>query len=725
MCFYKKRIAAFVCSVTIFFLFIASSGAQAQTGRAAQNSAKTANRQTAVRCLQLAKTYINQRDWAAASSNIEMGLGYDSGISDLWYFDAVVKTNTGSPRAEVKPLVERALTDGEWVDYDRDNARILYADILSDTGLYEKALEVLDAQPFLFSADAEYIRVKSFYRMHTEEGLYKARDKVDAARRVYPHDYRFAGLFFRNEYKFWDRENATEQLRRIADFFIASMPSYSRTDPELELYAALFAKREESVRLLKSYEARGLSHPMFASAALKVGLLSEKAAVEYFTSFSDTSVSLEDLTALATLITDEEVKSFLREYLMSYDGFLTVDTDEDLEANLFVDYFRGRPKNVRWDKNNDGIDEWTAVCDFGVPVSVELPEKQLDVGYGSYPYVNRVSVTYSDGREKDIFIADEKFAWTPFDIAPYAFFTQILDCEFYVPHVHSEIPAIDEKELTAAAIYYETDSGEYDGARVRFSVLDGIPAAAYYTLNGKQYAKAFFENGIITLRIVDRDGDGIFETTETYAVDNEGDMALSEEGSRRIVNNVYGLSSDIKNLYVKTIRIDLNKDTVPDFTEEYLPYNGKITSWDYDNDGQWDVRYVRYPQKQGDNLLEDAMFYLAPGRSLAVVSSLDGEPVKIVYDNVEYAVEKGDLPGFYWVGDGGSLQNERDVITALEAEGEQGKSVLVESGENRILSVKMAERYFGRMIPAVPESENGGSPETAGAADGESTGAEF
>ena len=130
----------------------------------AQNaSLAAANRKTAVRFLKLAEDYLTQRIWSSALAQAQMGLAYDDTVADLWYIQAASLINLGKGRAEVLSLVTKALTEGEWVDYNRDGARILYADLLCDTGRYEQALGVLDASPFIYSADAEYIRIKSYY----------------------------------------------------------------------------------------------------------------------------------------------------------------------------------------------------------------------------------------------------------------------------------------------------------------------------------------------------------------------------------------------------------------------------------------------------------------------------------------------------------------------------------------------------------------------------------
>lgn len=69
------------------------------------------------------------------------------------------------------------------------------------------------------------------------------------------------------------------------------------------------------------------------------------------------------------------------------------------------------------------------------------------------------------------------------------------------------------------------------------------------------------------------------------------------------------------------IQIDEDGDTVPDFTEEYLADGGRITSWDTDADGSWDVQYKKYPQKKGEELYEDSSFYVMPEHRLVTVTS--------------------------------------------------------------------------------------------------------
>lgn len=684
---------------SVFWAFVLSFICLFSSGLASQSASKIANRQTAIRCLQLAKSFINQNSWDSVPSRIEMGLAYDDSISDLWYLNAVTKFHFGSSRSEVLPLVEKALACDEWVDYNRDNARILYADLLCDTGSYQKALDLLDEEPFLFYADAEFIRVKALYFQNTPESIEKARDKVDSARRVYPSDSRFARLFFRHEYNLTDNSgDFSEEVKKIAEAFINLVPKYSDDDPELELYAALFSDGENRSRLLSAYNAKGLTHPLYAAASLKAGLMTEKEAVEYFVKWADVSVSIEYLKTFVSLISEEDVKQFLNEYLNSYAGVITADTDGNLEANLFVTYFRGRPKTMKWDRNNDGIFEWTCDCDFGVPLNIFVPGYDLTIDYGSYPFIVKIQYENVNGKNVTVSMANEQYDWSPFIIETVPLFAELLGCDFYFPTINNSAGEIDYEKIENNALSYEIDSDEYEGAHIIFSLLNGNPKSADYYCNGNRYAQAFFENGLPVFRAVDRNGDGIFETTENFAVDAEGKIKLTPEEERVLMTNLFGYEKARNGLYVKMIQIDQNGDTKPDFTEEYLADGGKITSWDSDNDGYWDTRYIRYPQKDGESLLEDSMFYLMPGRILTTVSFVDTEPVKVVSDKIEYSVIKGDTKNFYWVGRQGTSEDEKAVCDSLVNVSEQGVCVLAVNGDVRLHAVKIADKYYGKII---------------------------
>ncbi len=684
--------------------------------RAEDKAIAAANRRTAVRFLKLAEEYLLEKDWNGAYSQAQMGIAYDSSVADLWYISAAAKSGLGESRAAVLPLVAKALTEGQWVDYNRDGARILYADLLCDTGQFSQAVAVLDNQPLIYSADAEYIRIKAYYRMKTPEALAKARTRVNGARKIYSGDTRFPRLFFRYEYASADGVISPE-VQAIADSFIARMPEYDNPDAELEIYAALFATGGRQKRMLQAFAAHNMEHPLYAGAALAAGLMTQAQALDYFSEFADKTVSLFQLESFVPLITDEKVKAVLVEHLNSYDGVLTVDTDGDLEPNLTVQYERGRPQSLAWDSNNDGTDEWTARCDFGVPVSVNLASDGVTLYYGTYPSVVKAVFSGNDGQSgtETVTLADETFDWTPFLMTALEQFKNDPGCEFFVPAVQ-KIKPVDKTLLLRSASSHEIPSQEREKGTVAFTMQDGLPQTADYYAGGKMYAHAVYEKGLPVTRSVDNDGDGIFETTETFGYDPGNAMHRPLSVGGQAMESLFGLPAG-SGIYAKMIQVDEDGDTIPDFTEEYLADGGKITSWDNDADGSWDVRYERFPQKKGDPLVESALFYAPPEKKLVTVTNVNGEPVKVTSGNFSYNVIEGSAGGLYWIGTEGTGDDEKKVLERLNQTSSQGVSILVDSGAKRLLAVRVGDKSYVEILPdrtVIPDDSAG---KTGGAAD--------
>ena len=699
----KKKLT-FVCVFLLLSNFVLS---------ASPSSVQAANRRTAVRCLKLAKNYLSSNEIENALAQVELALSYDSTISDLWYIKAAALNLKGEARANIIPLVMKAMTEGEWVDYNRDGARILYADMLCDTGSYDQALAILDTTPFIYNADAEFIRAKAYYRIGTEDSVDKAREKINSARKIYSLDMRFPRLFFKYEYYYSKKMGLsglyTDSLvQKIADSFIAKMPEYDNPDAELEIYAAIFAEPSRQKRLLQAFSAHGMKHPLYAVAALENGLMTQQEAWDYFTSFADKSISLDMLEDFIPHITDEVTVESAREHLNAYSGLLLVDTNGDLESELYINYLRGRPASFRWDANNDGIIEWEAKCDFGVPEYISITQGNLLVTYGTYPSIVR-AVYKSDIYEKGAAVfnlLDETMNWTPVDIKTHELIKFLFDVDFYIPFPRDNDYGINTSVLLASCSSYEIPATEKPGAFIRFSVLDGKPQTADYFYNGEVYAHCTFDNGLPYLRAVDNNGDGIFETTEFFGFDSDGSFRTSETDQNQVMANIFGLPSYGTGLYVRMIQIDQDGDTVPDFTEEYLSDEGKITSWDNNGDGKWDVRYKKYPRTDKTlPLVEDYEFYSLTTDQIVTITLWDGESVKVSSAGRDYKVTQGISDGFYWVGEEGNADDEYYILTHFDSSLEQGVSVLLEGKNSRMLAVKVAGILYAQILPDLTDEE--------------------
>ena len=692
-----------------------------------QNSALLANRRTAVRYLRLAKQYASEKLWKEADSNARIGLNYDEKIADLWYLRALSQKNLGEKKSVVLPLVVTALSDSEWVDYNQDNARILYADILSQTRDFNKSQEILDAEPYIYSADAEYIRARNLYCMGDSDSVRKARERLDSARRVYPADFRFAQLFFAYEHQF-ARKNGGKienDVSHLADAFTLMVPLYKNAPAELEMYAAVFASPEKvgsaeskKNRMLRAFNSKRLTSPLYAVEALKSGLLGEDDALDYFYKFSDKTIDFYLLSDFAILLKSDGAKKEFADYLNAYNGVISFDTDGDLTVNMTVFYKRGRPQQIFYDANQDDSYEWTASCDFGVPLRIALGESTLELEYSNWPYIS--SALYKIPHEENalapyialkLTLLADTLSWTPFSIEADKALKASLGCDFFVPLL-SDLNAkpISGSDLIQSALSYTVPSSEREGAQIQVSLLNGTAQIASYSVGEKIYAVAQFENGIPVSRKVDMNGDGLFETVEYYAYSKDGSEVFSSAAEElQIMTNLFGSPSSGTGFYIKKIALDRNGDTVPDFTEEYLAgdkgdkVTGKISSWDTNDDGNWDVQYIKYPSSDKSKLLEEAKFHQPLSNSIVTVTSENGIPSFVKEGENVLSVTRGDDSNFYWISKADSKESEKIIIEKINQIGEQGVSTIVDiegiGSKRRFLAVRIEKLIFALEIP--------------------------
>ena len=672
-------------SAIFFICFVTSLYAQS-------SNIQAASRKTAVRYLKLAEQYASSKNWQAADSNAELGLAYDADISDLWYIRAVSKMNTGTKKCLVIPFVVEALTKEQWVDYNRESARVLYADLLCSTREFSKAIEILDSTPFIYSADAEYIRAKSYYSLKDTESVEKARNRLDAARRIYPDDPRFADLFFRYEYSFGGR---TEENSKMADAFINLISSYKKPSVELEIYASLFAQGERRSRMLKSFNARSLKSPLYAAAAVSEGLMKEDKALDYFYSFADKSIDWNIVKDFAASLKDEDCIREFGEYLNQYNGTIFMDTDGDLTYNLKIDYNRGRPQKITYDVNQDDLEEWVCDCDFGVPYYLHLTNNDISVEYGSWPAISKVSY----GNKLTENLVAEMLLWTPFIITSSDFIKDKLSILFYIPQIKNDAAEINVEQLMMAASNYIVPSQERAGGYIQVSMLDGEPQMARYYSGEKMYAQTQFKKGLPDFRTVDMDGDGLFETTETYGFKKDGGKVHSEADEYQIITNLFGEGSNDLGIYIKMIQVDQNGDTIPDFTEEYTEGEGKITSWDSDNDGQWEIRYIKYPLESDGALIEEALFHQPLSNEIITVRTKNGMPVRVTEGTQVTTVTKDLNYHIWWIGQIPEKNEAEKLIKKVNLNTVQGVSALVEGEKCRMTGVRIGQYIFGKVLP--------------------------
>ena len=462
----------------------------------AQNSAGAANKNTALRCLKLAENCLVADDWQNALSQAELGLSYDDSISDLYYIKAAASLNLGGTKADALRLLSSAFERSSWAGYTKNGARIFLADLLSDTGYYEESLSALDSDPFIYSADAEFIRIKNYYRMGTQESLSQARQRLNSDRRVYPLDQRFPEIFFLFESQFMseaERDGIAYKIPQIvstiADSYIIKLPDYSNRNQELELMAVSFARNDDKLRLIKAIDAKNKSlSALLAIAALRAGIYTDEQAFDMFFEASGNELSLDLLETFIALLTDETVIQRAAEKLADFTGTIYIDENMDLQYEFVVNYENGRPQYIKYDGNNDGEIELYSSCDFGAPVFVYFNANRIQFSYDTFPRVSKV--LYSDTKLQFNFLHDD-FVFSPFDFVTDNVFART-GAEFYVPFISKETAIPLPQELIEKASSYEFPITERDDAKIVYTLSGGKPVFAEFFENNARYAYCDF-----------------------------------------------------------------------------------------------------------------------------------------------------------------------------------------------------------------------------------------
>lgn len=711
----KKSIFAVIFSVFLFSL-------------SAQNSYQVANKNTAVRCLKLAENCLMSRDWNNALKQAELGLSYDDSISDLIYVKAAALMNMNSKKADVLDQINKAFELDNWVNNKKNGARILYADLLSDTGKYEDSMNLLDSQPFIFSADAEFIRIKNMYRMGTSQSIENARLKLNSAIRIYPSDSRFANLFFMFEMALLQNYailginyEIPDIVKTVANYYISKLPDYDGKNLELELLASFFASSDMQNRLVRAIDSKEQTvHPLLAVAGLQVGLYSEKKAVELFFETVENAFCLSDLEFLTLHLRDSEVSDFLMEKLLNYDGFVYVDGDFDLQNEVVIEYKTGRPLNINCDFDNDGNQDFYAKCDFGSPEIVQLQGENISVYYQEYPFVSKIILhdnsktdEVQQNKQTVLNYFGKEFSFAPVELKENDVFG-MLGLDFYVPvFTNTQFSLPDFDSLYKNAISVEYPVKERENAKVVYTVFQGETISAVFLQNEKNYAFCNFSN-IPFGRAVDFDDDGVYETLEQYdlILENPDASSLYEP---EFLSDIFGekflhqMINENKKIYLKKINIDRNSNHFYEYAEEYLADNGKISFWDNNDDGVIDCKHIRFPQKNGESLQEESVFYDKDGKMIVSIIFVDKTPIKMFESDKEVLINAGENENIYWIEDVQPLQVENQILDSFKNM-KQGAVEIFESEGARFSIIKVEEDYFCKLLPESElekdESEN-------------------
>ncbi len=651
------------------------------------SSASLASKKTALRYLTLADEYYLQKNYKSCVSQITLGLNYDDTISDLWYMWAVVDMAMDKNINHALESVKKSLELNNWNEYKIENARLLYADLLCTTLNCRESLSVLDSAPLIYSSDAEYIRAKNYYIINSETSKIKARERVETARKIFPNDFRFLKLFF----MFEDPDDENESVKSLAEKLLKQIKLSKREDFDFEclIYSIGFSSGDEKIRLLKAFNAAGFEHPLYAIYCMEENLMTEEKAFYYLKKYFDSSINVKYINQFISLISDENVINLCNKYFTSFEGELLQDSEGDGITNLFVKYSRGRPETVFYDKNQDGVIDWTLICDFGTPRTCTFNEEKKQVFWNDYPYVEKYCVpgNYEDSKFDITYsFINDGYKFNFINVRPDSILSSKLNMEFYFPDIKDfTLPDNFSKDFLTSVNFIDVNKTN-DSNTLHYILEDNAPITLQYFIKDKLKSVLVFDAALPIVKLIDIDSSGVFETTDFYSfIDDSTSNKKYLEFETYILKTYMNFSYE-KDFTLARIQVDRNENTVLDYAEEYFANDSKVISWDNDEDGKWDIKYYTYKDEEG-KVFEKNLFYLKINNSVVEVTLKDSVPVSVSCGVENLQITKDEKEDFYWVGDFDSSLDS-DYYSEL------ARKIIMKYLKNDTVSIYEAENFY-------------------------------
>lgn len=586
-------------------------------------------------------------------------------LGDGWYGEALALIAGKQPVYKILEALEKASSCDRWIFYNKNNCLSQYCRYLAVTTDYETVLDV-SGKVSSENTTAELLlaRMMAFYGLGR---IREARSAFKASLDRFPFDTRFLQVFF-------DREKNTVVNSGDVDFMNLAEEALAKVDlhsgdldfshASLILSSVYFLpSEEERIRLLKACAANGVSTPEGTLEMLRYGVISGETALESFKNFAEDGISLEVFLEIPSLLKPGMETSLFNEMISGYSGIILRDDNRDGYWDTRITYSRGNPEKIERDKNQDGLREWILDCDGGMPVSIQMEDRDLEGYYQKYPALEKLEVG-----ENTFLLKPNALKWTPVSIKPYAFVTNVL---FYIPEINDFAPDLTEKVLYSYSSVVQRSVPDNPGAREQLELVNGIPVASVFSENDKPYAYGSYRNGFLTSMKLDMDRDGSFEAYELYEADY-----------------------DTNSSRLKTFYIDKNRDGNYEYREDYG--ETERIRWDFDDDGITDSEYNVYKDGREQTIIRHPV----TGETCEIIAQ-KGVPLSVAFNGSVQRIIPGEVSNFFWLGTVPS-GNEKDIsLKTLEKYNLSHAGIvsdLVKVDDLEILVVKTGENYYAQII---------------------------
>jgi len=498
---------------------------------------------------------------------LERGSDFGAVSSDLSFFLAVLRSAEGRSRLVVLEACRRALETARWERYAPEDARLLEARTLSELRRFEEALNVLGrCNPERY--ETQYIGLLA------ARGIALSRGEDAALARAlaftmdrFPRETDPVRLLF----DYASREETNNSLRPLIDLALRRFPVLVESDPELAYKAVPFMRdKEEARRYTASYRAAGNPNPASLPAALNLGLIDGKLAVEELLALSKDKVSetsrivvdKELIVTVNGLLRSQDEREFLRRNLLTFSGVITEDEDRDGVVETWTSYRNGMIQEYRYDPDQNGDADLTVSFVRGLPERavfvINPPDELPTVPPGKADRVllrwERYPAVLDAEREGKRYIPRPlDYFFTPFRFVPLVFGGPDY------PERETFLPLLTERSLLSFAVIMEQPSVDFPGRTERIELSGGIPVNSVVYVKGMKVSETRFRDGRPVIQFLDLDMDGRMETIRRYDP-NEAYLLLSTES-------------------------DLDGDGIYEYAET-LQSDGTVRrSWDLNRDG--------------------------------------------------------------------------------------------------------------------------------------------
>ncbi len=456
-----------------------------------------------------------------ASEYADTALVYCPSSADAWYLKAIAekRIDPALPLTDSIETLEHAFQGGTfWVNESQYDARMWLAELCYTTGRYERAAEILEGEPSV-TEEKLILLAKAWYGLAEMD---KARDCIETGIQMYPLDAEFYIIYFTNENP--DEVRETSLCARLA----GNVGLFDPTASDIYLYASKFVDEETSERYVRLYGQYNAANPLYPVYALEKGIICFDEALYMFDSLCHDGMNYSQFCQLCSFAGEDDYP-YLYAFLDEFNGVLLFTNEENGLVEMNCSYRYSRPYTVSYDRDCDNSLDMLVSCDYGTPVSVQLPSSGVKLEYNRYP-----SVVKTEFAEPAITLdfARNACSWKAVVMEKTPFSTD--DFAFYVPVLADPLEDVTPVKFYAGCSSIACTTDDPSGCDITIVMNGGKPVDAYYMVRGRLYAHAYFKNGQLQYRDVDMDGDGLYELSEQYMYDApEPDAAL-------IASRIYG-----------------------------------------------------------------------------------------------------------------------------------------------------------------------------------------